>query len=122
MPPSERVSSYSSLVALAQSAERFPRVTEPGVTKSQLLDQYKVMKEAGSLKEFAPTNEKELEDCVDASARPIKARGVCVPIFQIMWAGVSSESLAATIMDKNTDSYEGLVSEVALELFPHSLC
>eukprot|EP00923_Selenidium_pygospionis_P023945 GHVN01041649.1.p1 GENE.GHVN01041649.1~~GHVN01041649.1.p1 ORF type:complete len:137 (+),score=17.37 GHVN01041649.1:213-623(+) len=92
-----------SVVTLAQAAEGFPETPDAAATRLQLQDQYKVMREAGKLAEFAPVDEKGIEDWLDA-----------------MWASVSSESLAATIMDKKATGYEELVSKVALELFPHS--
>eukprot|EP01068_Selenidium_serpulae_P001238 Selendium_serpulae@DN1321_c0_g1_i1.p1 len=74
----------------------------------------------GQLAEFNPEDEKAFEDWLDKTSRSIKTRRVCLPLFQECWAAVSTEAVAATISRELGESYEGLASRVAMELYPHS--
>eukprot|EP00921_Rhytidocystis_pertsovi_P023882 GHVQ01038322.1.p1 GENE.GHVQ01038322.1~~GHVQ01038322.1.p1 ORF type:complete len:112 (-),score=10.16 GHVQ01038322.1:600-935(-) len=84
---------YSSLSRLANLAKRFCDEPDKAAEKKQLEDRFRVLKEAGSFDEFKPTSEKELEDWMDVTARKVKARRLCVPLFREQWCACTSESI-----------------------------
>eukprot|EP00921_Rhytidocystis_pertsovi_P023799 GHVQ01038199.1.p1 GENE.GHVQ01038199.1~~GHVQ01038199.1.p1 ORF type:complete len:152 (-),score=20.09 GHVQ01038199.1:192-647(-) len=113
-------SSFADLTTFADDSVRFCSLLPTDEVANQLRDRYRVVKEAGSFTDFAPQNEKELEDWVDANARGVKARRVCVELFQEMWSAAATETLGNTISHADAITYEKLVSEIATKLFPHS--
>eukprot|EP00922_Rhytidocystis_sp_ex-Travisia-forbesii_P014651 GHVS01021874.1.p1 GENE.GHVS01021874.1~~GHVS01021874.1.p1 ORF type:complete len:166 (-),score=11.12 GHVS01021874.1:215-712(-) len=78
------------------------------------------MYEVGRLDEFRPRSEMDIEDWVDAQARKIKRRRVCLPLFQELWIAACPENIADTIGSIDGNDYEDLVSKVVRKLFPHS--
>lgn len=70
--------------------------------------------------DFNLVNECALEDWVDLATRKVKARRLCVTLFKELWVAASSEEVASTIMNVEANSYELVVSAIALQLFPHS--
>eukprot|EP01068_Selenidium_serpulae_P008731 Selendium_serpulae@DN5061_c0_g1_i1.p2 len=81
---------YSELTGLAGNVERFPKpIDDEAEIKKQLEDRFRVKKETGTLTEFHPSTEKELEEWVDMNAPKIKARAVCVELFKEIWAAAA---------------------------------
>eukprot|EP00923_Selenidium_pygospionis_P015055 GHVN01026127.1.p1 GENE.GHVN01026127.1~~GHVN01026127.1.p1 ORF type:complete len:197 (+),score=5.23 GHVN01026127.1:269-859(+) len=79
------------------------------------------MKETGALTQFYPMDERAFEDWVDLTARKIRAWGVCLPLFKEIWCAAGGEAFSQIIANSEATTYEELVSEVALKLFPYSL-
>eukprot|EP01068_Selenidium_serpulae_P019842 Selendium_serpulae@DN7352_c0_g1_i1.p1 len=118
--PVSETNYYSDLVKLANEAKRFSKEPTDEIGRKQLVDRFRVLKEVGQFPEFKPSDEKSFEDWVDGMARKIKTRQLCLPLLQEAWGAVSAEAVAATICSERAHSYEGLVTRVALELFPKS--
>eukprot|EP00921_Rhytidocystis_pertsovi_P023806 GHVQ01038209.1.p2 GENE.GHVQ01038209.1~~GHVQ01038209.1.p2 ORF type:complete len:136 (-),score=21.22 GHVQ01038209.1:22-429(-) len=105
-------SSFADLTTFADDSVRFCSLLPTDEVANQLRDRYRVVKEAGSFTDFAPQNEKELEDWVDANARGVKARRVCVELFQEMWSAAATETLGNTISHADAITYEKKESEI----------
>ena len=111
---------FSELLKAAGRSIRFPEPMDDQVRNAQLGNKHNLTTLLGPIPTFEPNTELELEEWVDTVANKIRMRGIHQTLFREIWMHAAAPDFAAAVEKASDETYEGMVDQVALELFPRS--
>ena len=111
---------FAELYRAASRYQRFCAPMTDAERDAQMPNKQALITALGHVPAFAPRNELELERWVDDVGAKVRMRRMHQTIFKEAWQYAATQDFAAVIERANDATYEGMVNEVALELFPNS--
>ena len=111
---------FAELYRAASRYQRFQAPMTDAERDLQLPNKQTLITSLGHIPEFSPRNELELERWVDDVGAKVRMRRVHQAIFKEAWLFAATQEFAAVVERASDATYEGMVNEVALELFPNS--